>query len=130
MKQHFFTSTRYLGAREIEPTYPIGQSEASTIRAHVRNCAYFCSYCGEIWGRVSYDGVNEWTIHARPCLEHGIKPWDVEVSGSFQAAFPGNDPLKLSSDWPREALEYEADIILNHKFQNGLLDQWLKWINR
>ena len=78
----------------------MGQSEVSTIRAHAQLCVLL--YCGEIWGRVSYDGVNEWTIHARPCLEHGIKPWDVEVSGSFLPPF-GNDPLKLSSDWPREA---------------------------
>lgn len=130
MKQHFFTSTRYLGAREVEPTYPLGLIEAPAARARQRNCAYFCTYCGEIWGRVSYDGVNEWNIHARPCLEHGTRPWEVEFAGSFRTSYPGTDPLSFSADWPREALEYEADLILNHKFPNGLLDKWLEWVNR
>lgn len=130
MKQHFFTSTRYLGAREVEPTYPLGLIEAPAARARQRNCAYFCQHCGEIWGRVSYDGVTEWIVQARPCMEHGTRPWDVEFAGSFRTSYPGTDPLSFSADWPREAIEYEADLILNHKFSNGLLDKWLEWANR
>lgn len=130
MKQHFHTSIRYLGAREVDSTYPLGLIEAPAARAKQRNCAYFCPRCGEIWGRVSYDGVDEWTIHSRPCAMHGTQPWEVQYAGSFRAAYPGIDPLSISTDWPRGALEYEANLVLHHKFSNGLLDKWLEWENR
>lgn len=130
MKQHFFTATQCLGSREVEPTYPLGLTEAPNARARHRNKAYFCGGCGEIWGRVTYDGVTEWTIDSRECLEHIIHPWDVEFAGSFRTSYPGIDPLSFSADWPREAIEYEANIILNHKLPKGLLDKWLNWMNR
>jgi len=130
MKQHFFTAARYLGAREVDSSYSLGLLEAPAARAKHRNCAYFCQYCGNVWGRVSYDGVVEWIIHVRPCVDHGLHPWEVRYAGSLRTSFPGTDPLSLSSDWPREALEYEADLIINQKYQQGLLDKWLEWENR
>jgi hypothetical protein len=128
MKQHFFTANKYLGAREVEPTYSLELLEAPEARARPRNCAYFCGHCGEIWGRVRYTGVNEWTIQSRPCLEHGIQPWEIEFAGSFRTSYPGKDPLTFSAEWPLPAIEYEAELILNYKFPNGLLDKWIEWI--
>ncbi len=50
-----------------------------------RSFAYFCSTCGEIWGRVWAVGVDEWDVETVACEEHrpqGVIDWS-RVPGSF-----------------------------------------------
>jgi hypothetical protein len=59
----------------------IAESSASAPRSF----AYFCSTCGEIWGRVWSQECRLWDVEDVPCVEHvpqGVSDWS-RTPGSF-----------------------------------------------
>jgi hypothetical protein len=48
-------------------------------------------------------------------------PLEAYVAGSLQSTYPGSDPLKFARDWPRDAMKWEADLLLR-KAELGLLN--------
>lgn len=81
--------------------------------------AFFCSTCGEVWGRVWTEG-EPWKVEEVPCEKHhsvGVWDWG-RVAGSFVA---GNEittgPARAAlcvEFLPVEVLKREVEIHLNH----------------
>ena len=112
--QHFWLANSYLGSRQIGNVWIADEQSAARRTALVHHhLAYFCQYCGTVWGRVTYDyASHRWEICVRACAEHGMIPLEAYVAGSLQSTYPGSDPLKFARDWPRDAMKWEADLLL------------------
>jgi hypothetical protein len=121
--QHFWLANSYLGSRQIGNAWIADEQSAARRTALVHHhLAYFCQYCGTVWGRVTYDYASpRWQICVRACAEHGMIPLEAYVAGSLQSTYPGSDPLKFARDWPRDAMKWEADLLLR-KAELGLLN--------
>lgn len=114
MKQHFWAGGAYLGQREI-PDIRLGDPNGAARGLHLDhfNTAYFCPYCGDIWGRVTFDEANpRWQITSRACREHSITGLEQAFGGCLQSTFPGADPCRFAADWPVEAIRWEAETLL------------------
>lgn len=121
--QHFWLANSYLGSRQIGNAWIADEQSAARRTALVHHhLVYFCQYCGTVWGRVTYDYASpRWEICVRACAEHGMIPLEAYVAGSLQSTYPGSDPLKFARDWPRDAMKWEADLLLR-KAELGLLN--------
>lgn len=74
----YFEGSRFIGERL---SYCCGAREADGISfsAFWPHTAYFCPYCGEVWGREIYQHHFEysprppesWVVEKRPCPRHG-----------------------------------------------------------
>jgi len=122
VKQSFFLRGQCLGSRKVPPGWFAGvETAARGTWLQPSNLAYFCSECGEIWGRVTYEQEDQfWQIHVRECGEHGtenvLTPW----MGSFRSIGQG-DLLTFAADWPVEVVRREFDLLMD-KMEKGLLD--------
>lgn len=107
MKQHFFVGKDYLGARGIPHTSLILNERHVT-----SSYAYFCSHCGEIWGRLLHEAEGARTqITTRPCLRHSHHGWGGYLSSP---ASWGEGPCAFARDWPAGAIHYEFDVYMHH----------------
>ena len=70
MGAYYFLGNQLLGTSKHPPMW--SDSEPSI------SCAFFCEYCGEVWGRAVNTATARWTFQMRLCGKHG--------NGSFIAA--------------------------------------------
>lgn len=73
MTAHYFLGTSLLGSTEAHQTWD------SLVTAP--SIAYFCSTCGELWGRAINEGQRCWQILVVGCTRHPM--WSFEPGGSF-----------------------------------------------
>lgn len=100
MPTHYFLGNRLLGTSRQLPAW------ADTQLLTENNLAFICPRCGEVWGRVTIDGIEpEWLPVRRGCVRH---PWSDAVGGSFIA------PWRTTfAELPPEVLLYELNIRLD-----------------
>lgn len=81
--------------------------------------AYFCSTCGEIWGRIECRGEGErdmWSVEICPCLHHspqGVPDWS-RYAGTVTDSFPTT--RMLSKMWWGKAVEHLPPKVLRQEF--------------
>lgn len=97
----------------------LGRAEfPTTFRPH--SLAYFCSECGEVWGRVvcTMPGATPyWSVEHVPCQGHA--PGGVAGWGAIPGAFCDGSPTKdmLSVMWWGRALEHLPPAVLQREFE-------------
>ncbi len=81
--------------------------------------AFFCSTCGEVWGRVWTEG-RPWVVRQVPCEDHqpaGVWNWN-QVPGSFldrDEAITGYPGAALCVELvPADVLAREVEVHLNY----------------
>lgn len=120
MKQHFWAEGSYLGSREVS-RFRLGDpnGNARGTRLPHFNTAYFCPYCSEIWGRITFDEADSrWQVIARACRRDTEVEMPQRFDGCLQSSYPGNDPCKFAADWPVEAIRWEAETLLRKNYEN------------
>ena len=118
MKQHFWAGGSYLGNREIPQIRladPDGHARGTTL-PHF-NTAYFCPYCGDIWGRITFDeAASRWQVISRACRNHACAEIMQVFGGCLQSSYPGSDPCRFAADWPVGAIKWEAETLLTRQW--------------
>lgn len=99
MAAHYFLGSRLLGSTSKFQTWD-GVTAS-------RSRAYFCSKCGDIWGRVAIGG-RDWQVLSVGCLNHPTWPW--EPGGSF--LLPWNHTML--NELPEEVLRREFALHWTH----------------
>lgn len=110
----------------------LGQSETFSASASVHSQAFFCTTCGEIWGRlaVEQEAMSQvWEITYSPCLKH--KSQMALEWGHIPGSFLGGSFLARRVDsaimhWakaidvmPVEVLRRELKLALNNQEQRN-----------
>ena len=104
----------------------LGQSEVECPMQPV-STAYFCTTCGDIWGRVFVKPVEHeqsWEAVSAPCVKHrprGVADWS-HVPGSFLVGTEMNKEKSRITAWarviehmPESVLKYELEVHeINH----------------
>lgn len=101
-RQTFEVGGKVLGERSV-PSFVYSELEGG--KRPTPSYAYFCSRCGEIWGRLRTEGAQYTQCCYRACEAHG----DGRLA---QHWIRGEEPSILARDWPREALARELRLEL------------------
>lgn len=107
MKQHFFVGKEYLGCRGIP--HHTRTVEGNRVTS---SYVYFCSHCGEVWGKLLHEAPNAYTqLTIRPCLRHSHHGWGGYLSSP---ASWGETPTSFARDWPSAAIRWEFNVYMHH----------------
>lgn len=100
--QLFFVGKTFLGERTIPDVRAVPGLDARLHHSH----AYFCPFCGDIWGRVIHTKGGYTQCSQRPCRAHG----DGRL-GTLPYSFLG-DATNFDEDWPAAAIKWEFETEL------------------
>ena len=101
----YFLGSRHMGRAAIQ----LGPRMA-------HQAAFFCSTCGEVWGRVAVAGEC-WLVHQVPCAKHrpaGVWDWS-SIPGSF-VQYRFERALVSTMFWPI-VLEVVPPAVLRWEFE-------------
>lgn len=116
----YFLRNQHLATRELLAPAPLS------------SIAYYCTTCGEVWGRIVVSGQDSevWTFEGVPCEKHtpvGAQDWG-RVPGSFLSRHANRRTWVPVMWWaraleslPAQVLERELLLHLNH-FEKELSD--------
>jgi len=115
LTQTFFADGRYIGTA---PCRTQTRDKDGTCWPP-RNVAYFCRYCGEVWGRVVLSRPSIWQPIYRECRKHA----HLGHTLAGQLTDPHYDlltQLTPTAEWPVEILLWDfISLILSERQQNG-----------
>lgn len=97
VRADFFLSTQHLGTCDL----PRGLTLSVGFSDPAQSTAYFCSKCGDVWGRIVVEGDPTFKLCSRHCAHHG--------SGLFQRGVG-----TLWHHYPKEVLAREVSILANY----------------
>ena len=101
--------------------FPPNVMEQSELECDIvpHSLAYFCTTCGEIWGRIACETEGHsphWSVEVCPCLHHsrsGVPDWS-KIPGTITDAFLTE--RSLSKMWWGRALEHLPPKVLRQEF--------------
>lgn len=110
-RAHYFLGKQYLG------------TSVCDLHPHSMSIAYFCSTCGDVWGRIVVEG-EPFHLVCRPCEGHapsGVPDWgEAHRCGLFQwwCTFPDSVSTMfqgaIPSNFPSQVLRREIDLMYEH----------------
>lgn len=109
----FYMVEGRLLASGVIPLYPV----------MARQIAYFCTTCGEIWGRILIEGGKDWEVIQSPCRHHtpmGVSDWGTIPGSLVQRKFHSSlvsimDAARCLDLVPDAVVKYEFLLSLNQK---------------
>lgn len=110
--QSFWVGNKFLGSRPL----PLLHRDVDGQIYAVRNQAFCCPVCGEVWGRVTVDSPKAtWSFSLRPCRNCFHGSWSEVVRGCFSdPPHWGGGPLTFSDDWPPDAIRWEFHSLISN----------------